>query len=162
MYEATYAYTHDDFELIWREDVDPIFGRLICWMSFSAGAEFLAKGVCLLNGVDFRTTKTVPQNPTAPLSSWIAQFCQKWDAKGTTQQVTDFGTLENIINPPRGKTKADAPLWQLCMQVNATQDEKRLLFVSLEYLARRIRNRDAHAYVPNTRDSHFGQVPISL
>ncbi len=40
----------ETFEFSWKKDVDPVFGRLICWINFSAGAEFLAKGVCILRG----------------------------------------------------------------------------------------------------------------
>jgi hypothetical protein len=39
------------FEKSWRR-IDPAFGRLICWINFSAGAEFLAKGICLLRGIE--------------------------------------------------------------------------------------------------------------
>jgi hypothetical protein len=39
-----------------HRDVHPEFGRLICWISFSVGAEYLAKGVCLLKG-NLKTSK---------------------------------------------------------------------------------------------------------
>lgn len=44
----------ETFESSWREDVDPVFGRIICWINFSAGAEFLAKGICLLREIDIQ------------------------------------------------------------------------------------------------------------
>lgn len=44
--------TREVFESSWQRDVDPVFGRVICWISFAAGAEFLAKGTCLVRGVD--------------------------------------------------------------------------------------------------------------
>jgi hypothetical protein len=40
-----------EFEDHWRT-IDPYFGRLMCWITFSAGAEFLLKGVCLVQGVE--------------------------------------------------------------------------------------------------------------
>jgi hypothetical protein len=40
-----------EFEAYWR-GIDPYFGRFICWISFSAGAELLIKGVCLAHRVD--------------------------------------------------------------------------------------------------------------
>jgi hypothetical protein len=45
--------TMEKFEISWRRDVDPIFGRLICWIAFSAGAEFLAKEHALSRGLRF-------------------------------------------------------------------------------------------------------------
>jgi hypothetical protein len=38
------AVPREIFEFSWRRDVDPVFGRLVCWINFSAGAEMLAKG----------------------------------------------------------------------------------------------------------------------
>jgi hypothetical protein len=40
-----------DFETYWRR-IDPYFGRFMCWITFSAGAELLLKGVCLAHGVE--------------------------------------------------------------------------------------------------------------
>jgi hypothetical protein len=42
------------FEEHWPQ-LDPKFGRLMCWIMFSAGAEFLGKGVCLRNSVEVRS-----------------------------------------------------------------------------------------------------------
>ncbi len=44
-----YARSFDDFSAWWKH-IEPTFGRLICWIQFAAGAEHLAKGVCLLCG----------------------------------------------------------------------------------------------------------------
>jgi hypothetical protein len=50
---ATFTATpHERFETDWREKVDPFVGRFICWISFSTGAEVLAKGICLLSNVE--------------------------------------------------------------------------------------------------------------
>lgn len=53
-----------DFEDYWHK-IDPYFGRFFCWISFSAGAEVLVKGVCLANGVDIgnrpQSFGTLPQ-----------------------------------------------------------------------------------------------------
>jgi hypothetical protein len=35
----------------------PEFGRLMCWIMFSAGAEFFGKGACLLNSIEVRKFK---------------------------------------------------------------------------------------------------------
>ena len=121
------AVSRDSFESGWRKGVDPIFGRLICWINFSAGAEFLAKGVCLLNGVEIR-------KPQAG--------------------ATNFGTLGDLTGE---KPKHDA-LKQLFHIVEAGEDQQRLILDSYKYLAREIRNRDAHAYVPNVRNDNFDDV----
>jgi hypothetical protein len=115
------AVPHDSFESDWRE-VDPVCGRLICWINFSAGAEFLAKGVCLLRDVDVRE-----------------------DKKG----AVNFGTLGILYQ---------VKLRQLFTVVDAPERERKLIVDGYQHLANEIRNRDAHAYVPNVRDSHFHDV----
>jgi hypothetical protein len=52
-----------------------VFGRVICWIIFSAGAEFLAKGVCLLHGIDVRTQDCVPAypNPDDGMAKWLGK-----------------------------------------------------------------------------------------
>ena len=32
------AVEHDDFELAWQSEIDPVFGRLISWILFAAAA----------------------------------------------------------------------------------------------------------------------------
>jgi hypothetical protein len=44
-----YARSFDDFTAWWKH-IEPTFGGLICWIQFAVGAEYLAKGVCLLCG----------------------------------------------------------------------------------------------------------------
>jgi hypothetical protein len=119
------AVPRDLFESAWRREVDPVCGRLICWINFSAGAEFLAKGVCLLRDVEVRKPKN----------------------DGTT----DFGTLGQLYRhrPPNDALK------RLCAVVNADNKQQALLLDAYKFLASDIRNRDAHAYVPNVRDNHF-------
>jgi len=123
------AVPHESFESYWRTDVDPVFGRLICWINFSAGAEFLAKGICLLRDVEIRQPKG---------------------------ETTHFGTLRNLYEDRPPKVAA---LKRLCAAVNAKVDQQELLLAVYRLLASDIRNRDAHAYVPNVRDAHFNLVP---
>jgi len=122
----------ESFESAWRSDIDPVFGRLICWINFSAGAEFLAKGVCLLRDVEIRQPKG---------------------------EMTNFGTLGNLYGDRPPKVAA---LKLLCTAVNAKVDQQELLLASCKRLASDIRNRDAHAYVPNVRHSHFNLVSDSF
>jgi hypothetical protein len=150
------AVDREGFELRWKQEIDPVFGRLICWVNFSAGAEFLAKGVCLLNGLDFRKRKKVPRPPREDVPGWIERFRNRgWDAVETAQ-ITNFGTLKNLY---MSDTNGGPALQQLCAAVNATRCQKDMLLVAYEFLARTIRNRDAHAYVPNVRDQHQFLVP---
>ena len=122
------------------------FGRLICWINFSAGAEFLAKGVCLLRGIEIRNCKKVPAYPSGDFATWASQY--RFKAPGT-DPVTDFGTLGDLLN---------GPVKELCDAVKAPAKDQELVLAAYELLCRSIRNRDAHAYVPNVRDSHFSLV----
>ena len=84
--------TREAFEAA-NKDVDSVFGRLICWINFSAGAEFLAQGVCLICKVDVRTDKLVPAYPSTDLNVWVKQFQR--DAQGTLH-TTNFGTIRQL------------------------------------------------------------------
>lgn len=121
------AVPRDSFESNWRREVDPVCGRLICWITFSAGAEFLAKGVCLLCDVEVRTLKG---------------------------ETTHFGTLGSLC----GDGPRQDALKRLCASVNAEEDQQTMVLTAFKELARDIRNRDAHAYIPNVRDDHFEVV----
>ena len=67
--------SRETFEYVHRTQIDPVFGRLICWLNFSAGAEMLAKGVCLLRlETDFRRLNYAPEYPTNDVSSWVESY----------------------------------------------------------------------------------------
>jgi hypothetical protein len=145
------------FELSWKNNVSPVFGRLICWINFSAGAEFLAKGVCLLHGVEIRSPDKVPIHPSQDLSTWAAKYLKHPGFAGVVD-TTHFGTLKELNYPIR-KTGANAALKQLCLAVHATTEQEELLLAGYRFLAKAIRNRDAHAYVPKKRADQFSLVP---
>lgn len=140
------------FEQAWRHDVNPDFGRLICWIMFSTGAEFLAKGACLVRGIEIRKEKEVPCYPSGPIQDWASKF-NKDGYSTDTMTTTFFGTLSALT----GKG-SHAPLSRLCTKVCATNDEKELLIAAYDLLRMTIRNRDAHAYVPNVRGFHHSVV----
>jgi hypothetical protein len=144
----------DYFELAWQIEVDPVFGRLISWILFAAGAEFLAKGVCLLNGVEIRTRREVPDYPCMAIHEWAEAFLRDAQVCGTLSS-THFGTLSSLTLDHQ----IPAALKRLVSTVSATREEKNILLAAYELLRRTIRNRDAHAYVPNVRDSHYWLVP---
>jgi hypothetical protein len=123
------AVSYESFESGCKE-IDPACGRLICWISFSAGAEILAKGVCLLRDVEVRTGK---------------------------QGATDFGTLGDLI----GKNGKKGKLGHLADAVQANDQQQQLVMRAYKELAA-IRNRDAHAYIPNVRANHFEAVSTTF
>ena len=97
----------------------PVFGRLICWINFSAGAEFLAKGVCLLNGIDVRQSHSVPSNPAGDLAVWVAQYFDNPDA--STEQTTNFGELNALVSL-KDKNNKGKFLRQLCKKKAASKE----------------------------------------
>ena len=110
-----------EFELSWNESVWPVFGRLICWISFSAGAEFLAKGFCLLNEIDVRQPHSVPANPTGELKVWVARYFDNPDA--STQQTTNFGDLNALVSL-KDKNNKGKFLRQLCKKKAASPKDE--------------------------------------
>jgi len=148
---------HETFEFSWRKDVDPVFGRLICWINFSAGAEMLAKGVCLLHQVEIRSSQIVPAYPSEDLAAWSAAYLKDWKSVGTMVGV-NYGTLRNLVDQTNPKTKLPPGLPRLFDKVNAPPSDRDLILAAYGILASTIRNRDAHAYVPNVRDHHFPLV----
>ena len=121
------ATSHRRFESDWRKKVNPVCGRFICWISFSTGAEVLAKGVCLLCGVEIRKDGA----------------------------ATNYGTLGDLHADRPSKL---APLRRLCALNKADASQEKMILKTYKHLAKDIRNRDAHAYVPNVRDKHFAEV----
>jgi hypothetical protein len=149
---------HETFESTAFADLDPHFGRLIRWMLFTSGAEFLGKGLCLLHGIDLRTEQDAPAYPPTQLpddvSRWIsAMSADPWNAGKF--KVTHFGQLGQLT---KGKGVAPSYFERLIQETKASASDRRLLFASYRLVTMTIRNRDAHAYVPNVRDNHFWMV----
>ena len=140
----------ETFESSWRTDVDPAFGRLICWINFSAGAEMLAKGVCLLHKVEIRSPQTIPAYPSGDLATWSTAYLKDWKSSGTMAGV-NYGTLGHLVDQKNPKTKLLPGLPQLFDKVNAMQSDRELILAAYGILARTIRNRDAHAYPDSAR-----------
>src|SRR5215813_4819888 len=151
------ALDRDGSELAWRSQVDPVFGRLVSWILFAVGAEFLAKGLCLIKGVEIRSHKEVPNHPQDSIDSWVPMFRKNWRCNGTAQ-TTYFGTIGSLTGVNR-HSNTPSPLIRLCQVSGATELERERILAAYELLRRTIRNRDAHAYVPNVRDAHFSLVP---
>lgn len=150
--------TKHDFEQYWQSKLDPDFGRLISWIMFSAGAEFLAKGVCLVNGIEIRKKDKdqAPAYPSESIQDWASKVQDDWRACGTIE-ITNFRTLGDLT-AKESKKKISGPLRRLCDKSKATIDQRALLLSAYTLLHKTIRNRDVHAYVPNVRNDHHSVV----
>ena len=87
------------FEDHWRR-IDAHFGRFICWITFSAGAELLIKGICLAHGVDLRQNSSSFGTLSKTLSCLGGLF-EKVPAAGTAEKKsvrTTYGRLMKIRN----------------------------------------------------------------
>jgi hypothetical protein len=142
IFRAVAAHTFEDG---WHE-IDAKFGRFACWNWFSTGAESFIKGMCLTFAIDIRKTKDVPAYPSN-VSKWLEQFRQS-PAALPRMTVTTYGTLNDI----------QIRFSEFFAKTNAPEEERVLVRASFELLRASIRNRDAHAYVPNVRGSHFHLV----
>jgi hypothetical protein len=121
-------------------------------MTFSAGAEFLAKGLCLLRGIEIRKVDSVLDYPAESLDGWVPRV-----TAGTAplQTVSKYGSLGTLL---WGTSTGPSAIARLCEKVNAPYWEQERLIAAFKLLAGPIRNRDAHAYRPNERDAHFWLV----
>jgi hypothetical protein len=137
-----------------RHDVHPVFGRLICWLTFSAGAEYLGKGLCLAHGIQFwndaRPAK-ICELPEGSINDWL----KKTKGRPKRKEERSFGTIGGLTWEEKGNP---SPLEQLARKFHAQPEETHLLLGAYTVLGSTIRNRDAHAYVPNVRASHFWLV----
>jgi hypothetical protein len=139
------ASLEDAFETAAAE-VDPEYGRVASWILFSAGAEYLLKGICLLHGwlEPKERTKLRPPMEHETIGEWV-KLANAGDAT-VKSVVADFGTL------------GDLPLKKLAA---ATGDESRAL-AAFTLFRSSIRNRDAHYYAKGVRAAHFRVIPDLL
>ncbi len=118
------------------------FGRLLCWIAFGVGGEYLLKGVCLLRGCNLARQDKVIRLPSQheDIENWV-RLVNEGDPSIREVGVS-FGTLgqvplSRILNPGR---------------------ERDLVSASITLLRTTIRNRDAHRYAQNVRAFHFHVV----
>lgn len=131
-----------------HKEVHGEFGRLICWIVFSVGSEYLVKGVCSVNGM-IPTSKPVLQIPSPgdDIDTWIQRVINR-DA-AIREHVTNSGGLGKANEYVRSSLKLPPR-------------EKDFAYASIDLLRGTIRNRDAHRYAQNERAIHFHLVPNLL
>ena len=137
---ALVAVGEEDFEsAVGHRQLHPNFGRLIAWIAFSVGSEYVLKGACLVKGISLAKTKTVLRAPerNGDVQSWVSMV----KAKNTSvsESTVSFGTL--------GELPVDKLL-------DGIQEKDRIK-ASIELLRQSVRNRDAHRYTMNVRAFHF-------
>ncbi len=122
--------------------VDENYGRLICWLTFAIGVEYLSRGVCLLHGRDVLSKGTVIRFPSKDeeLRDWMRLVIS--NAASIRQDEVKSRSLGKL---PVG-------------DVVANGDDRELVSASIKLLASAIRNRDAHRYAENVRAFHFFAV----
>jgi hypothetical protein len=122
--------------------VHPEYGRLICWIQFGLGSEYLVKGVCILtkHPVASKASAVRFPSPGQDLAAWAKLVNSK--PTPDREPVAGFKTFANL---PFDKVLLGRP-------------EEDIHCASINLLASAIRNRDAHRYVQNVRASHFGEA----
>ncbi len=90
------------FEGYWPT-IDPFFGRLICWITFSAGAELLIKGVCLANDVEIR------QPPNADGISFLGLLGRCGQRKKAGRRLISSACLREQAPAPTSKRPSLIP-----------------------------------------------------
>ena len=149
------AVPRDVFEFCCRKEFDPVFGRLSCWIKFSAGAEMFLKGAIILHGINIRKNQDIPRHPTSNMDEWAAQFRKDWRLYGI-MEITNYGTLGGLLYH---KKQQPPPIEIFFSKAIKDKKDQDIVYSSFNLLMRSIRNRDIHAYVPNVRDDHNYLVP---
>ena len=130
-----------------HKEVHPEFGRLICWIVFGVGSEYLAKGVCLLNGKDPSNGKNVLRPPFQGenIGEWVQMALNRNQDSAILETITTFGDLNKINKLLRTILKPAG-------------EEGDFVYAGIDLLRDSIRNRDAHQYARNVRAFHFHVV----
>ncbi|MBU0495064.1 MAG: hypothetical protein KKA73_11675 [Chloroflexi bacterium] len=129
------------------------FGRLISWIAFSVGAEYLAKGVCLAKSTlkVGNPKKLRPPVPNSDISQWIGSvLANSPDVKETCLDYGTLGALLHVSNSSYSQSK----LGQLFTDNSVQRD----LVIASYKLLKDIRDRDVHNYTMNVRSFHFHAV----
>ena len=126
------------------------YGRLICWIIFCVGAEYLGKGFCLVNGHNLSKLDKAIQTPDPRIDfgKWIELASQYEKNKQKTKRIEcdekNYGTLGGLRGVVSKYIEEDS--------------QKNLVEACYRYLASTIRNRDVHYYAKERRRFDFHMV----
>ena len=147
------------FENYAKNTFDPDYGRYICWVLFSVGAENLAKAACVCNGVVSQKVSSLgyPKYDDAkPVMGWVEKVLnESMSASDLPAEKYYYGNLEKYWKPTKHRK---AHLDALCDKRDVVPNDRKLLIASYKYLTQAIRNRDAHTYVPEQRQKNYPAV----
>lgn len=139
-----------------QKSVHPTFGRLICWIAFEVGSEYLVRGILLLKDKNVSgEEKPVPKFPDDAadefeLQNW-AQIVNRTHTSDDMEPASQY--FEKVpTNKNFGKLR---PMVKEIIEGNQNQE---LVLAGLRLLGDTIRNRDAHHYTQNVRTFHFHTV----
>jgi hypothetical protein len=119
------------------------FGRVMKWIWFSTGAEYLLKGALISTGdfVPLRGTEKLEIPREDEMDAWI----DKVFTSAAKSSKTDYKTLSDM----------QLGLKHLCGRHQSESAQGKSLRAAFLLLGESVRNRDAHAYVPDVRIGHF-------
>jgi hypothetical protein len=129
-------------------DVHPRFGRVMKWIWFSTGAEYLLKGALISTG-DL-VPLSGPEKLDFPSENEIASWTARAFTSAAKTTRTDYKTMSGMQNG----------LKQLCGRHGSERERGKSLRAAFLLLGESVRNRDAHAYVPDVRVAHFHLLPL--
>src|SRR5437016_9784663 len=107
------------FENHWPT-IHPAFGRLLCWISFSIGAEYLAKVAGIQQGVLSPKPGPVIQPPTqGDLANWAAQIVS---GKPPEQEIQYQGQMTGLCGKIHDPVSDNLPLVKLAKEIRLGQE----------------------------------------
>ena len=132
----------NEFEKLAQERHDQ-FGRVLSWVIFSVGCEYVVKGACLVRKLISPKNKDVLRPP-------------KWDEDLQTWSNAIIKRDSSVLEPvSTTNTLGQLPLAKLLDDLPEGKKHR----AAFQLLRDSMRNRDAHQYVRNVRAAHFHAVP---
>lgn len=133
----------DSFERA-ASQVHPKFGRVMKWIWFSAGAEYLLKGALISTG-DFVPSTGKPKLDFPGQKNAIDAWIDRAFTTAERSEKKDYKTMSDM----------QEGLKKICKRNSGEERTGKQLRAAFLILGEALRNRDAHAYVPDVRIGHF-------
>ena len=129
------------FENSGHPTVNRSLGRLICWLAFGVGGEYLAKGAGLLHGLEIVDDEAKVLSPPREF-----QDVHAWSTLARKQDPSLYDKEVSLCN-----------LGTLAVRFRkvAKLQDRNFVASALSVLASKFRNREAHKYVKDVRDKHY-------